>query len=591
MAKASKTAARRTESRKPVSDTPNRSFHWGLADGLGLTLAVALTFSWPTDIDRGSVNAAILTVGALACLPFGLARWRAQPPRGLTWGPLVAAGVLLSWGVVSMLGSGTSWGTAVFGWFGRSDGLLTLAAVVALLVSAATLTSREADRLVTWLLAAGAIVVLETLAQVAGSPYPSNEIYGGASAALGNPNFLAATAAILGVLALGRALETQRRPWERAAALLLLLGLVGAAFLSDSLQGPVALVLGIVSGGMAWTLQHRGRGRAIGLGVSAMAIAAGLGVFVLMLMNSGPLRVVRDPVVLGPREGFWQTGWAMMLDRPLFGAGPDSLSRLLGEFRSDRYFQELGLGSRISAVHDVPLQYGATFGAVGLVAWLAVMLLTLTLLIRGLLRGVQNTWLAVSVAGAWVAYLAQSLISIDGPALKGLGWLMTGLVIAVAAPRSRPVSRARWAPWLAALLGLAAAGTWLLAISSTTAAMNRSTVQEAAGDVANPLVPCPARQASLFKIAESAPLDYVVPLLGPALDVDPLCPAWDNSWVRSPSKAATLYSHDVGRKQPWNLSLEMRAPGSFLQGLRCRLETWGRPLSRWRRPTRETRTP
>ena len=521
----------KASNRRPPAKTPSWSPEagrgWTLADGLGLTLLVVLTFAWAGSGDGSAVTSMILLVGALACLPFGIERWRSSSASGRSgFVPLIAGVVLLGWGLISAFGSGSPWQVSLYGWFGRSDGLLTLLAVLALLISASSVARSEVDRVVTWLLAAGAIAVVEALAQLAGLPYPPRPAYEGVAAALGNPNFFAATTAMLAILAIGRALSSARPAWQRWAALALALGLAASSVLTQSVQGPVALGLGLVAAGIAWSLQHRGKGRGVALGLSAIAVLGGLIGLVLIALQSGPFAAVRGAQTIGYREAYWEAAWRMMSGLPVFGSGPDSFSRYVAAFRTENYLQAPGSQIRVSAAHNIALQYGATFGVIGMLAWLVLMISVGVLLVRALLRGIDQVWLAVSLAGAWVAYLAQSMISIDAPGLKALGWLVTGLVLAMALNRGEPTGGApAWRPWLAGALGLLAVVIWWPAISTTVSATSETTIEGATSAVTNPLVPCPLRQQLLSNLTQAVPVAELKPLADSALDLDPRCAA------------------------------------------------------------------
>ena len=527
MAKQSRSKVHPRTSPRASAWSPETRASWGLADGLGLTMLVALAFAWPGGGDGSAVAALIVTAGALACLPYGVARWSARRSMGMgAFVPLGAAVALLLWGIVSAVGSGSPWQVSVYGWFGRSDGLLTLVAVVALLLAASSLGRDEVDRLVTWLLATGAVVVVEAMAQLAGASYPPQSAYEGVSGALGNPNFFAATTAVLAVLALGRVLSGGRPAWQRVAALALALGLAASSALTQSVQGPVALVIGLLAGAVAWSVQHRGRGRGAALAASALVIVTGVVGLVLVVVQAGPFAAVRQAQTIGYREAYWEAAWRMMAGLPLFGSGPDSFARYVAAFRTEDYLAAPGSQIRVSAAHDIPLQYGATFGVVGLLAWLVLMIATGVLLVRALLRGVDRMWLVVSVAGAWVAYLAQAVISIDAPGLKALGWLVTGLVIAVSVqPGSTPAAGPAWRPWLAGALGLLAVVLWWPSLSSSAAATGAGSIEQAVAGVTDPLVPCPLRQQMLVGLTQAVSVEQLAPLSRDALDLDPRCAA------------------------------------------------------------------
>lgn len=525
MAKAPATS-RRYHGRSTAESTATAP--WTLADGVGLTVLIALTFAWAAPGDSTSVTAMILAVGAFACFPFALSRMRSPGAVDrAVWLPLGATVVLLLWGVTSALASGAPWQTSLYGWFGRSDGLLTLVAVAGLLFAASTLRTPEVDRVVTWLLAGGAIIVVEAMLQLAGSPYPPASAYDGLSAAMGNPNFFAAASAILAVLAIGRALAPDRRGWQRLAAGALAVGLAACSALSLSVQGPVALAIGLVAAGIAWSLQHRGRGRPLALTLSALILAVGVIGLALTVLKVGPFSVVREAQTIGYREVYWEAAWRMMAGLPLFGSGPDGFARYVARFRTEDYLAAPGSQIRVSAAHDVPIQYGATMGVIGALAWLVLMVGTGILLLRMLLRGVERVWLVVSLIGAWTAYVAQSLISIDAPNLKALGWTLTGLAIAMATKHRAQVKSKRpaWLPGVAVALGGLAVIAWWPTLSATSQAASASSVEVAAASAASTSVPCPMRQDLLVALARSIPVSDLARVARSALDADPRCPS------------------------------------------------------------------
>ena len=580
MAKATsarQSASRRSRPSKQVAWQPPRPrFSWGLADGLGLTALVGLVFAWPGQADASAVSALILTVGALACIPFGLSRWLAAPRRAsLSWIPLGAAAFLPLWALVSTIGSGAPWQVSVYGWLGRSDGLLFLVAVAALLVSAAALRGDEIQRMVSWLLVAGAVLVVEAFGQLAGATYPPVSAYGAISAALGNPNFLAATAAALAVLAVGRSLRSSGSPWTRAAVFALAVGLAVVATLTQSVQGPVALAIGLLAGAVAWSLQYRGKGRPIALTLSGLVVLSGLVGLVLTVGRVGPFAAIRGAETIGYREAYWEAAWRTMSGLPVFGTGPDGFARYVAEFRTETYLAAPGSQIRVSAAHDIPLQFGATLGVLGMAGWLVLMLSTAVLLVRGLLRGTQQIWLTASVAGAWIAYLAQAVISIDAPGLKALGWLLTGLVIAIASSPVADSVPGRPRPGVIAIsgaLGLLALIAWLPSVTATSAAITEEDAAGAIGNVTNPMVPCPLRQQTLSSLTEVVPLTDLVEVARAALDVDPRCAAMAQLTSEIALRAGDL----EGARNAADIAVETDplAPGSWF-GLSLVLEAQG----------------
>lgn len=149
-----------------------RSF--GLADGLGIVGALVAVTYLPGQIDPLTYpKLLVLAGGALFLAPFVVQRWRTRGRPAVGVFVVVGAVVgILGWGLVSMVASGAPWAVSIFGWWGRGDGWLAWLGAAILLLGASTLSVREAQRTVTWLLGGGAVVALLGIFQVAGLNWP-----------------------------------------------------------------------------------------------------------------------------------------------------------------------------------------------------------------------------------------------------------------------------------------------------------------------------------------------------------------------------------------------------------------------------------
>jgi hypothetical protein len=206
------------------------------------------------------VKLLFLAAGGLALAPAVYLRWKAMGRP--TWAvllPSIAAVLILMWGLVSTMGSSAPIWNTIFGWWGRGDGWLAWLGALILLLGAATLSSREEARTVTWLMGGASVVALIGLIQFSGVNFPEGA-GGQVSGTMGNTNFAAGYFAIIGVLALGRAL-TQAVLWQRIWGAALFVILAFLAWQTDSVQGPAALAAGVVALGIAYALLYRGRFR------------------------------------------------------------------------------------------------------------------------------------------------------------------------------------------------------------------------------------------------------------------------------------------------------------------------------------------
>jgi O-antigen ligase len=191
------------------------------------------------------------------------------------------------------------------------------------------------------------------------------------------------------------------------------------------------------------------RWRALLVGVPvviAAAVAAGVAT------SSGPLTIHAGPsrflrVGSSDRWQWWTESVDIFKDRPLAGAGAGTF-----QLASRRY---AGSEAVAAEPHDLPLQFLAELGIVGLALLLAVLVAAIAVVI-GAVRRTDD--LAVpALAAVCGAYLVHSLLEFDWDfvALTGPVALVVGVLAATGRPALAP--RRRLVPALAALLVGAAA--------------------------------------------------------------------------------------------------------------------------------------
>ena len=526
---------------------PEPDYSVGLADWLGFVVALVALMVLPGQSDPlTGPKLLVLSVGAFAAAPALVVRWRrSQRPTGVLLVPAVAAAVLVVWGAISAVLSGAPWSVSLFGWFGRGDGWLALASAVILLLAASTLDGAGVRRVITWLLWASGIVAAIGLLEAVGVQMLAGT-YAGVDATLGNPNFAAGYAAIMAVLAAARALEPGRPVWVRAACGALAVALAAMSYLTGSLQGPAALVAGLAAGWVIWALAYRGARRALVLFVTGAAAVLGLALLTLSLVDIGPLRVLWADYTVQVRQQYWLTASNMMLGQPIFGTGPDGFARYVSEYRPESYVELLGPVRRVSAAHNIALQFGATLGVVGLLLWIAIMgSLLVLLLLRAARAQIAPVMLVAGVGGAWAAYIVQGMVSIDMLPLLALGWLVTGLLVAslkggsgAASPpaekgskgargAARPVARQSSTALVAgvgAVLALLPLALSWMQMSAMQAAGSVGSVEEARSVLSDPLTPCPIRVNLVLVIPQQVgDPAQVADLIRRAYEVDHRC--------------------------------------------------------------------
>ncbi len=534
-----------------------QSVRFGIADVLGLVGALVALAWLPGAADPLTyVKLLILGAGGLAVAPAVVMRWKSMGrPSWMVAVPSAAAVLIIVWGLISSFGSGAPFWNTIFGWWGRGDGWLAWLGALCLLLGALTLSSREATRTVTWLLGGATLVAVIGLMQVAGLNIPEGA-GGQVSGTMGNTNFAAGYFAVIGVLALGRAL-TQAVLWQRIWGGILFVVLGFLAWETQSVQGPAALAAGVVALGVAYALLYRGRFRVAGLVASAAIVLVGGVMLVMSFFAIGPLARLWSERTFDIRQQYWQSAINIMNGLPVFGTGPDGFSRYVAEYRPESYVELLGPVLRVSAAHNIALQFGAVLGWVGLILWIVVFVgAGIALLVRIVRAPVRSTGLTASVAGAFTAYFVQGMVSIDMLPLLATGWLVAGLALAqareplpevveeaAAVPKTRKakapsVSRMPkkfdgpstpvWVPVTGGLLALCAAILVGTQIGLTNQVQTISSREQALEFTSNPMTPCVLRVQVTQQVIQQLPAEVSVPAALQATDLDRRCPPMIN---------------------------------------------------------------
>ncbi len=376
---------------------------------------------------------AIGAVGAAAGFRLGFAPLRAG--RAI-W---ISSAVFLAFVL-----AGTAVGNATTDGYPLADNLFTAAKLTeyALLALAAPLAIRGVRELVPLLVVVTAWSTAATFGALLQFLGVLNE-FEGRRPGQREPSFLgihdlaALSGATLAVGLLALALGERKR-------LGVVAGIVGG--LGVILSGATAAVVGVAAAGLAaWLL---GRRRALAIVAVVSLVAAGT--IAIRALDTRPLLdalgIERPQDVATDPEASWQQraalayiGGRIFLDHPLVGVGwlASSEAEHYGPYLDDARARFPDLPERALpspehrwGVQNAYVQAAADLGVLGLLAWLAFLLVPLTVAWRtGASAGVPILWLLVSM-GIWIG-----LGLVAGIPLVGLTWLSIGLAAASASWR------------------------------------------------------------------------------------------------------------------------------------------------------------
>ena len=467
------------------------SVAWGHIFGVGALAAIVFVVPlWPEPFSMPKVLP--LTMLAFASIPLLIQRRAALTSNRV---PLVLLGGFVLFVVLSQMFSGAPQAISLWGEWLRRAGSLTAISLSLLLAAATLLTRREVKTALAWVVWAGVPATAYGLVQLVGAdPFPWNN-QGWIVSTFGNPNFAAAGLSMLALLTAGLALtRTYGTLWRVLMAPLVALEAL-LALQTGSSQALFALAAGVGAGAVAWLLHWDNARRGVALIGIAVVGAFGFVLTLMALFGLGPLVSFVSSDTLMFRQWYWGAAVRMATSHPFVGIGPDGYGRFYGEFRSEQAAEMFSLGA--SAAHDVPLQWAATVGIPAALLYVALMVSVAVVVIRRLwVQGPTASPLALPLFALWAAYQVQSLVSIDATNVAMMGWLASGLLLAVTRTDPREVATSIGA-WIGAgVLAVVGLLLWMPALLASTASgavvqgTTEADVYEAISLVQGTVLPC-----------------------------------------------------------------------------------------------------
>jgi len=338
---------------------------------------------------------------------------------------LVAAFFL--WQALVLLISGGEIYQQLFGSQGRNTGLITYFAFSLVFLGSVVASNSELlQRIVKVVLIVGSASLGYGVIQANGAdPFNWVNPYSPVFGFLGNPNFQSSLLGVLGAIAFAQIFVKNLKSQFKALIGVYLLVTLYVIKETASQQGFLVLALGIgVMVGLC--VLHLNRGLGIGYGVLSI-----LGLFIVLFgtLNKGPLAslLYKDSVTY--RGDYWQAGWKMTVDHPIFGVGMDSYGDWYRRSRTLDATLRRGPDTTSNAAHNVFLDLSAYGGFPLLIIYAALMGLVVVSAIKVLKRQTGFNPVFSGLVSGWAAFQAQSIISINQIGLAIWGWVLSGLII------------------------------------------------------------------------------------------------------------------------------------------------------------------
>ena len=342
---------------------------------------------------------------------------------------LIVSGSFILLSIISLLATRTNAFQQIFGAQGRHTGFLTYLALTAFMLGAVIISNNEfIERMIKFLFITGLISLSYGLLQVFDlDPLNWTNSFSPVIGFLGNPNFQSSFMAITAIAAFSMLLKSSLRIWLRAIYLIYILLALFSIYKSNSQQGYLVFGAGFLVVLLFW-IKAKFQSKSL---ISIYLFAtAGVGIAtVLDILQKAPWTSVLYKESVSNRGDMWRAGWRMTLDHPIFGVGFDNYGDWYRRYRDTEAITARGVDTISNTAHNVFLDISTSGGVPLLIAYIAILALTVRAAFRLLLRTKGFNAPLAGITGAWFAYVAQSLISINQIGLAVWGWVFSGAII------------------------------------------------------------------------------------------------------------------------------------------------------------------
>ena len=315
----------------------------------------------------------------------------------------------------------------LYGTPNRSTGFLAYLFLTFLLfVSASSASSSVLKKFAYSLLGVGGFLGLYGLGQSQGLEVFNyvNSYESAVFGTFGNPNFQSAFMGMTAAVALSLMIFSHLKLLLKVGFFAIWLIAISNIYLSSE-QGYLNFLAGFLAAVLVYLFSKKKMILAwIGLALSV------LGGFLVLtgILNSGPLADLLYKSSLQARGFYWRAAINMMVDRPFFGVGLDGFGVWYRRSRTQSA-AEFNADVVSDTAHNIPLDIGSGGGIPLLIFYLLILGLALNAIVKVIKRSQDFDPIFASIVAGWVAYQAQSLISINQLGLGVWGWSFTGLLI------------------------------------------------------------------------------------------------------------------------------------------------------------------
>lgn len=332
-------------------------------------------------------------------------------------------------GFISLVATRANLLQQFFGAAGRHTGFLTYSALTGILLGATFIADKKLmERITKFLFVSGVISLTYGLIQVFNlDPLNWTNSFSPVIGFLGNPNFQSSFMAITATSVFSLILKTSvKLTWKLAYCVYILLALF-SIYKSNSQQGFLVFGAGFFVVLLFW-IKGKSQSKALISTYLLVSIAVAFAT-VLDILQKAPWSSVLYKESVSNRGDMWRAGWRMTLDHPIFGVGFDNYGDWYRRYRDTAAISARGVDTISNTAHNVFLDISSSGGFPLLIAYLLILGITIRAAFKLFVRTKSFDAPLAGIIGAWFAYIAQSLISINQIGLAVWGWVFSGAII------------------------------------------------------------------------------------------------------------------------------------------------------------------
>jgi O-antigen ligase len=341
---------------------------------------------------------------------------------------LIISIAFIIWIVLTTVISKNNFIESLFGITGRQTGFLTYISLVFILLVAVLKTQKFLmNSIMYFLILTGVISALYGLIQFFSlDPFDWINPYSPVFGFFGNPNFQSSFMGISATAALAFILNKNKWHLERVISFIYIGLAMCVIYLSKSQQGYLVFSIGASVVIYLWIKTHHRFSKFTSLYI--LVWFTGVFITLIDVLQKSPWQPVLYKPSVTFRGDFWRAGWNITKDNPIFGVGLDGYRDSYRLYR-DQIAAERNPSAMVDSAHNVFLDISSGGGFPLLIIYCALILLVILSILKVIKREKEFNYSFAAVSGAWVAYQAQSVISINQIGLAIWGWVLSGAII------------------------------------------------------------------------------------------------------------------------------------------------------------------